>query len=62
VKGLFTVCDICNHGGHVGHMTLWFSKHIECPTGCGCNCALSPLLSGATEASTPMATENDPVM
>jgi hypothetical protein len=44
VRGLFTVCDICHHGGHVEHMTSWFVSHVECPTGCGCNCTFSPLL------------------
>jgi hypothetical protein len=47
VRGLFTVCDICNHGGHVGHMKSWFANHVECPTGCGCNCTFSPMVPGA---------------
>jgi hypothetical protein len=38
VRGLFTVCDACGHGGHVNHITTWFEKHSECPAGCGCNC------------------------
>jgi hypothetical protein len=41
VRGLFTICDLCGHGGHVEHMKSWFSEHVECPTGCGCNCAYS---------------------
>jgi hypothetical protein len=51
VRGLFTVCDICNHGGHVEHMTSWFEKHVECPTGCGCNCTFSPLMPVPAEVS-----------
>ena len=39
VRGLFTVCEKCGHGGHVNHMTRWFSCHSMCPTGCGCSCA-----------------------
>lgn len=41
VRGLFTVCDTCNHGGHVEHIKSWFAKHDECPTGCGCNCTFT---------------------
>lgn len=51
VRGLFTVCDVCNHGGHVQHMTLWFSNNIACPTGCGCNCTFSPMTQASVEAS-----------
>ena len=48
VRGLFTVCDICNHGGHVEHMKSWFTLHSQCPTGCGCHCTFSPLLAQPT--------------
>ena len=41
VRGLFTVCDICSHGGHVQHMKSWFDNHQDCPTGCGCKCTFS---------------------
>lgn len=41
VRGLFTVCELCRHGGHVNHMSMWFSNHDECPTGCGCHCTLA---------------------
>jgi len=40
VRGLFTVCASCGHGGHTSHLTEWFSKHSVCPTGCGCECVL----------------------
>jgi len=46
VKGLFTVCNKCHHGGHLGHMTIWFSEHDQCPTGCGCTCVLSTRITG----------------
>lgn len=45
VQGLFTICDSCGHGGHVEHMTSWFARNIECPTGCGCVCTFVPLSS-----------------
>jgi Zinc-ribbon, C4HC2 type len=41
VRGLFTVCEVCGHGGHVNHMTEWFTSHDTCPTGCGCTCRLA---------------------
>ena len=41
VRGLFTVCDLCGHGGHVKHMTEWFASHETCPSGCGCKCRLA---------------------
>mmetsp|Transcript_26385 Transcript_26385/g.78026 ORF Transcript_26385/g.78026 Transcript_26385/m.78026 type:complete len:252 (-) Transcript_26385:469-1224(-) len=41
VKGLFTACLSCGHGGHVDHMIPWFQKFTVCPTGCGCSeCSL----------------------
>jgi hypothetical protein len=41
VRGLFTVCSKCNHGGHVTHVNAWFQKQTFCPTGCGCRCTLN---------------------
>lgn len=38
VRGLFTVCFSCGHGGHFEHLMQWFSEHSVCPTGCGCKC------------------------
>ena len=38
VRGLFTVCFICGHGGHLDHVRQWFSENSVCPTGCGCSC------------------------
>lgn len=47
VRGLFTVCSSCGHGGHTSHLTEWFDKHSVCPTGCGCKCLLvTPMQMG----------------
>lgn len=40
VRGLFTVCSDCGHGGHTAHLQEWFKTRKQCPTGCGCLCAL----------------------
>ncbi|CAG8452306.1 844_t:CDS:10 [Ambispora leptoticha] len=39
VKGLYSWCQGCGHGGHLAHMQEWFQKKSECPTGCGHYCA-----------------------
>lgn len=46
VRGLFTVCNKCGHGGHISHLHEWFGKNALCPSGCGCRCTLvtSPVL------------------
>lgn len=41
VRGLFTVCMTCSHGGHLNHIMAWFEKNTECPTGCGCKCVFN---------------------
>ncbi len=46
VKGLFTVCGLCGHGGHVEHITSWFAQNTACPTGCGCTCNFSSMMTG----------------
>lgn len=38
VRGLFTYCEICKHGGHLRHLVDWFATNSFCPTGCGCQC------------------------
>jgi hypothetical protein len=38
VSGLFIICEICGHGGHAHHLSEWFAKYEECPTGCKCRC------------------------
>ena len=49
VRGLFTVCNLCSHGGHVEHMRSWFATNVECPTGCGCQCTFSLGMPTTTE-------------
>uniref|UniRef100_A0A6B2KXP8 Uncharacterized protein n=1 Tax=Arcella intermedia TaxID=1963864 RepID=A0A6B2KXP8_9EUKA len=35
----FSWCQTCKHGGHVGHLKEWFSRHKECPVAdCSCRC------------------------
>merc|ERR1740124_241706 len=41
VRGLFTICMACGHGGHVEHMMAWFTERTVCPSGCGCLCTLN---------------------
>lgn len=64
VQGLFTACDLCGHGGHVEHMTSWFTKNIQCPTGCGCACTYSAFMSGGKHdvpaEGSEMATNDTP--
>lgn len=31
-------CTQCGHGFHSEEIAAWFSKHVECPGGCGCRC------------------------
>ncbi|XP_059471344.1 GATOR complex protein WDR59 isoform X2 [Neocloeon triangulifer] len=38
VRGSANFCLVCGHGGHTQHMTSWFAKENQCPTGCGCKC------------------------
>ncbi|XP_055640030.1 GATOR complex protein Wdr59 isoform X2 [Toxorhynchites rutilus septentrionalis] len=38
VRGAANACINCGHGGHTEHMRIWFEKHDECATGCGCHC------------------------
>lgn len=40
VRGPYVFCFECYHGGHVTHLSDWFSKHDVCPTGCGCVCLI----------------------
>ena len=50
VRGVYTFCPICHHGGHTNHMLSWFKENSICPTGCGCACVLSPTEDEAEEA------------
>uniref|UniRef100_A0A1X7TBG9 WDR59/RTC1-like RING zinc finger domain-containing protein n=1 Tax=Amphimedon queenslandica TaxID=400682 RepID=A0A1X7TBG9_AMPQE len=38
VKGLYSMCEVCGHGGHMSHLKEWFSTNSWCPSGCGHNC------------------------
>lgn len=38
VRGLFVWCQGCAHGGHLQHVSAWFSKQRLCPAGCGHVC------------------------
>ena len=38
VKGLYSMCEVCGHGGHMSHLKEWFSANSWCPSGCGHNC------------------------
>ncbi|TMW66185.1 hypothetical protein Poli38472_003950 [Pythium oligandrum] len=41
VRGLYVWCPVCSHGGHLEHLTEWFSEEEVCPTGCSHRCSLS---------------------
>jgi WD40 repeat protein len=38
VRGLYTMCSKCCHGGHINHIKSWFSRNNICAAGCGCSC------------------------
>ena len=38
VKGVWTGCQACGHGGHLHHLRDWFAEGALCPTGCGHSC------------------------
>jgi Zinc-ribbon, C4HC2 type len=38
IRGAGYFCSSCGHGGHTGHMRLWFEQTVECAAGCGCRC------------------------
>ncbi|OWF39356.1 WD repeat-containing protein 24 [Mizuhopecten yessoensis] len=38
VKGQYLWCQGCSHGGHLQHMSDWFSSRKFCPAGCGHMC------------------------
>ncbi|KAF4520935.1 hypothetical protein B566_EDAN008910 [Ephemera danica] len=41
VRGLYSWCQGCGHGGHLAHLQDWFKSHTMCPTGCGHSCEFS---------------------
>lgn len=38
VRGLFSWCQGCAHGGHLKCLKRWYSRNTICPTGCGHHC------------------------
>jgi hypothetical protein len=38
VRGAYMWCQGCGHGGHLPHMSAWFERYADCPTGCGHRC------------------------
>ena len=53
VRGLFTVCSLCGHGGHLNHVMSWFEGQTKCPSGCGCVCVLTSSGEHASRADEP---------
>jgi len=41
VKGLYSWCQGCGHGGHLMHLKNWFASKKYCPAGCGHKCEYS---------------------
>lgn len=37
VRGIYSWCSACSHGGHIQHIAEWFSHNSKCPT-CGHLC------------------------
>lgn len=46
VRGVHVWCQGCGHGGHAYCLRAWFSRGVECPTGCGHVCLLRPTTCG----------------
>ena len=38
VKGLFSWCQGCAHGGHLKCLRTWYARNTLCPIGCGHHC------------------------
>lgn len=38
VRGLYSWCQGCAHGGHLKCLKRWYSRNTLCPTGCGHHC------------------------
>lgn len=52
VRGIYTVCHLCGHGGHMNHMLKWFDENKMCPSGCGCLCTLSTTYTNKAQVAT----------
>lgn len=59
VRGMFTVCALCGHGGHLDHIMQWFGQHTKCPTGCGCTCVLATTAPSVVTTS-PSVVDEEP--
>jgi Zinc-ribbon, C4HC2 type len=59
IRGLFTICALCGHGGHFNHITSWFQRHKQCPTGCGCECIHAASCTMVTLESSRLITYYD---
>lgn len=43
VRGIWSSCSFCGHGGHIEHMREWFAEFSFCPFyGCSCLCGTNP--------------------
>jgi hypothetical protein len=58
VRGLFTVCSLCGHGGHLEHIMNWFENETKCPSGCGCSCVFTAPLD-SSQASKALPNEEE---
>lgn len=53
VRGIWSSCADCGHGGHLTHMQQWFGKSQICPAiGCGHECAASKTYSAINNSKT----------
>lgn len=60
VRGLFTVCSLCGHGGHLDHVMSWFENETKCPSGCGCSCVFTAPLDSIQTSKAPRKDEEEP--
>jgi len=58
VRGFFTVCMACGHGGHENHLRKWFEENTVCPSGCGCSCTFNTFESNEEKAMLPMSSSS----
>ena len=38
IKGIYTWCHVCGHGGHIHCVNEWFKHETQCFCGCGHSC------------------------
>ncbi|KAH3759690.1 GATOR complex protein WDR24 [Pelomyxa schiedti] len=56
VRNAFLWCQGCGHGGHLKHLSEWFSKTSRCPAGCGHKCTPSSCTPHTTSSSSTSTT------